>query len=1403
MTIVSRLQLDHPALDDPGGNALHTQVEDLYIKIGDNLSARYFEVISLADSGTTTLTHNFKMPFEELAFKIYALAGAGGELTVTDETQYDIVATTGTETTQIDVTNNTGGVSTFAVLTQSLGGAGGQTSYTIVVDAAGEGDYLTIKEGVEAASSGDTVYIRNGTYNEGSVSILTPPGVNIIGESHGGVLIQFSGTGYLFNGSGHTNVNDWSRRVAATNRGWQTTGSVGTLTVNQGSTSASYIGDTAPPVNSRMLIGGNPNVFVAVASGGGSITLDRAWQGGSATEVPVFVLDATSDVYLSPTVWKNFRVETSGTGNDSGVISFFGFYNYLVENITIISTKGDGGKGCLDNIWCWNTTFRNIKAEYRGSSFTVKFMDSEKNAYLKLEDIQLDGFNAEDYGSAVYCDFHFSRVAGKAVALIENSATTEMFYRCKFQWDVLVTALGGQQLFNYSASRNNFAECHIIIGQTPGSIGTHCSIPGFDNTMEFRNWNLTGSLGQQTFTIQGSDFAKWQNTHIRAGNAFYKDQAYIGSDCIIETTSESGTPTFDGRTAPPPELYDIVIDASGNGDYTEIGTGVQAATAGQSVYIRNGSYSEISTTNVAVGVTITGESRDGVVLTNSNTGLDGVFDMPNGTYEDARSTTRTGNNKEFDTTQSCGTATVTANSNIVSYNGPNDPAIGYYTTIGSDPRLYEIVAVDGGLNQFTIDHPWEKGAESGLPLTMFSALPGGVDARNEIRNMTIISSATNANGRVFRAADTLMNLHVSNCNIQVNAISNGSAGKILYGGKKIWNCSFTDCTIEQNAPDTGLHMPFYAPFGFQHINTKKVVMVGFREMATSNFSWFNHWHFSHLGINDGSFIRSQLGNFFNYGSIIVDSLSGGASANLLMDVQAIDTFVGNTIKVGEAKGGVNAYSRGSQNILSFGNWDSTGDIGMSVHTITTADKDINTLTDTISNTAGDIYANNSVLSDTFLVTETGTIDGTPIRDNRQGVSAAPVYDIVVDAAGNGDYTTVFAGLNAATAGQTIYVRNGTYAETSNPILKNGCTLLGESRSGVILQNTGAQILTIGNGNNYGSNARTQLNTNRDDWDAAAGLGTVTCTNNSATVSYTGPSLPAAGGFLQIGSHDPVEILSVSAPNITLVNNWTGPSLSGVDANYFTGFLDLPTRVQNLTIEAVGNQAGVYHQWNIYGVDYKDVSFTTTATAISYPCMSFNGNASNIVVDDCSFKSLATSGTTQTCVIRVNIAAQNITFKDCYSENLSDNYFNGNATNPQKYINWHFKRITGASDEIFQQLFVVHSNFRVDEIDNCFGWWSRNFTTWEPQLKCNFKFGTVTNMGGGQFDIIGKLNVIDVGFLDGPLEVQAQSATGTFRNIITTGLVNGFMSVDDSVVIGGGVAYDSIGGTPASNNGHEF
>ena len=111
MAIVSRLQLDHPALNTAGGSGLHTSIENLYIRIGDNVNSRFFEAENLANAANVDFEHNFKTPFSTLRYDLYLWDPGTDELTVisdTDMANYPIVATPSFTTTKIRVTNNSG-----------------------------------------------------------------------------------------------------------------------------------------------------------------------------------------------------------------------------------------------------------------------------------------------------------------------------------------------------------------------------------------------------------------------------------------------------------------------------------------------------------------------------------------------------------------------------------------------------------------------------------------------------------------------------------------------------------------------------------------------------------------------------------------------------------------------------------------------------------------------------------------------------------------------------------------------------------------------------------------------------------------------------------------------------------------------------------------------------------------------------------------------------------------------------------------------------------------------------------------------------------------------------------------------------------------------------------------------
>jgi hypothetical protein len=127
MTIVSRLLLDHPALNSVGGAALHVAVEDIYEKIGDNTNSRFFTINALANASSTDFEHNFKCPFADLRYDLYLRDTGTGELTLISDSSspalssFAILATPSFTTTKIRVTNNSGSPRDLAlVLTQGV-----------------------------------------------------------------------------------------------------------------------------------------------------------------------------------------------------------------------------------------------------------------------------------------------------------------------------------------------------------------------------------------------------------------------------------------------------------------------------------------------------------------------------------------------------------------------------------------------------------------------------------------------------------------------------------------------------------------------------------------------------------------------------------------------------------------------------------------------------------------------------------------------------------------------------------------------------------------------------------------------------------------------------------------------------------------------------------------------------------------------------------------------------------------------------------------------------------------------------------------------------------------------------------------------------------------------------------
>jgi hypothetical protein len=110
MALVSRLKLDHPALGTAGGAALHTAINDLYIKIGNAISDRYFALTDFDATETEDLDHNFNTDILNLNWDLYNFVGGEwvllNEATTPKRSQFSFVEKVGQTNTVLQITNN-------------------------------------------------------------------------------------------------------------------------------------------------------------------------------------------------------------------------------------------------------------------------------------------------------------------------------------------------------------------------------------------------------------------------------------------------------------------------------------------------------------------------------------------------------------------------------------------------------------------------------------------------------------------------------------------------------------------------------------------------------------------------------------------------------------------------------------------------------------------------------------------------------------------------------------------------------------------------------------------------------------------------------------------------------------------------------------------------------------------------------------------------------------------------------------------------------------------------------------------------------------------------------------------------------------------------------------------------
>jgi hypothetical protein len=134
--------------------------------------------------------------------------------------------------------------------------------------------------------------------------------------------------------------------------------------------------------------------------------------------------------------------------------------------------------------------------------------------------------------------------------------------------------------------------------------------------------------------------------------------------------------------------------------------------------------------------------------------------------------------------------------------------------------------------------------------------------------------------------------------------------------------------------------------------------------------------------------------------------------------------------------------------LGLGSIDNTSDASKNSATVTLTNKTISGSSNTLSNIPESAVTN--LTTDLSAKANTSSLATVATSGSYADLTSKPAipkptYDIVVDAAGNGDYTSVVTAIgHAISTGQSIFVKNGTYNEGALNTTVNGLTIIGES-----------------------------------------------------------------------------------------------------------------------------------------------------------------------------------------------------------------------------------------------------------------------------------------------------------------------------------------------------------------------
>ena len=1258
--------------------------------------------------------------------------------------------------------------------------------YDIVVDASGKGDYTSLRLALLAAGENDTIFIRNGVYNETTDSLYLKSGQSIIGESRDGVILTTSTTSWFF--SAYNRIGGlYSTYPATSNLGFDSATGIGTVSITNGSRLVTYTGTTHPSDGKIAYILGDWYTISNTDTVNKTFNVDRDIFKRTQTGLPWRFATTQGGVDYSVTPNQFLRIKNL-TYKATTAASFLYANmcaNIEVENVDVISTAWNSSSNAIiygqnmTNVSARNIRFYNKNTTAGADEPNVLYVYAAWDCSFTEWEVYGGKYMRMD-GSAgaamnYHCKVHFSRFESDALMWLSLGYCQE----CDFSFGVINCNQFCQNEFNFHKCRLDFFETRMFGGSS--------YIRGQDNIVNFGNMYLDGA----SFYVNKAQASGYLSKNILVsgnvigtGTLYLDDSVYLGDSVYVQTLGG----TAPART-PTPRTSAVVLDAAGGGDATTLAAAITKAGNYGSIFVRNGTYTMSSGVSLSIGQTILGESKNGVIL--EFTG--GYISMPYPVSYNIGTSFTNGDPRTPSTTYACGFLTLTTSSRTIAYSGDIAPTVGNILRVQGE--WFEVMTVDSGAKTFTVDKDVRHAPFSNVWCKFYQKQYGvnisqNPSIRSSIKNLTVKMTSGN------------MAINMGSCcdieDVDIIDVAASGYGGMLQGGQGICDTNvrrvkIINANINSGATTTYLRAIYLS--GAQDCTFENI------ECHHTNNDMIGGASFNNPVINCKFHFLRKVGSgpaFQPLGYMTECDLTIDFMEHTnLQDVSASCCLYNCRVKFGQSRftGNVYMYSLGSTFDLGH-MWNVGYAYVISGSPTKTPLNKVN---------SGRLYGSTAL--EGLLSVDASVILTDNIQVNQ--LSGAPYSSptkkmwTIVAADGTGDYTSISSACSNMPEGTTFFIRNGAYTEGVISA-KAGQKFIGESKAGVrITASSGVLFQPTGY---YAGGWRSSLNsTTYEEFSSTENLGLASTTHNSTTVSYSGTgSNPSANQYVRMCG-EWYKLISVDTGLKTFVidrafTKGTYTQIPVLMMSLNTGFYELHTyqsggmEFKNMTILS-GTQTN-FQGFNITSqvglvIENIDVIGENASAGFTpfylYSCVGMR-------MRDCGQYAMGTTTLNSKSQITSgweNVIENHVIFGGYQTE------IYGSAQSPAYRCKYHFRNIT-CTDAMFQFFRAMYEC----EIEVERGQAERvTSQTGDAPSRCVFRFGKIRTTQGSIIKSIGcQFHIgdwIDSAGSTLSLGKGSNGVSFTPYNKLMSGNFGGALSVDGSVVITDGFQYTgTLTGTPA-------